>query len=128
MECSSGSGKFKGGTTFEGEKGTIFVSRGKIESNPEELLTQPLDDHCVKLYESNHHHQNWLDCIKSRKDPICNVDIGHRSATICHLGNIAVRTGKNVLWDPKKEQITGDPGLAKWASRPYRQPWKLPLV
>jgi predicted dehydrogenase len=128
MLVSGGTGKYKGGTTFEGEKGTIFVSRGKLESTPEDILTQPLDDKCVKLYASDDHHQNWLDCIKSRKDPICKVEIGHRSATICHLGNIAVRSGKQVVWDPAKEQIVGDAELAKWAIRPYRAPWKLPMA
>ena len=128
MECSSGTGKFKGGTTFEGEKGTIFVSRGKLESTPEDILNQPLDDKAIKLYVSDDHHQNWLDCIKSRKDPICAADIGHHSATICHLGNIAICTGKKVLWDPKQQEIVGDPDLAKWVSRPYRPPWKLPMV
>jgi hypothetical protein len=77
-------------------------------------------------YISNEHHQNWLDCIKSRKDPICNVDVGHRTATVCHLGNIALRTGKKVKWDPVKEEIVGDAELARMASRPYRAPWKLP--
>src|SRR6266404_3358714 len=72
VRCSSGTGKFKGGATFEGEKGAIHVSRGVIESKPEELLTQPLDEDAEKLYASANHHQNWLDCIKSRKEPICN--------------------------------------------------------
>ena len=126
MQCNGGTGKYKGGTTFEGEKGVIFVSRGKLESTPEDILTQPLDEKSVRLYASTDHHQNWLDCIKSRRDPICNVDIGHRSATVCHLGNIAVRTGKKVVWDPVKQEIVGDPELAKWASRPYRAPWQLP--
>ena len=74
------------------------------------------------------HMQNFIDCIKSRKDPICKVEIGHRSATLCHLGNIAVRTGRKVAWDPKAEKIVGDTELAKWVSRPYRAPWKLPPV
>jgi predicted dehydrogenase len=123
--CSGGTGQYKGGTLFEGEKGSIFVSRGALESTPEDILEEPLDDKCVKLYESIDHHQNWLDCIKSRKDPICSAEIGHRSATVCHLGNIAVRTGKKVTWDPLQQQIVGDAELAKWASRPYRAPWKL---
>ena len=123
--ASSGTGKYKGGTTFEGEKGTIFVSRGKIESTPADILTQPLDDQCVKLYVSDNHYQNWLDCIKSRKDPICSAEVGHHSAIVCHLGNISVRTGKKVSWDPAKQEIVGDAELAKWASRPYRAPWKL---
>ncbi len=125
VRCSSGTGKFKGGLTFEGERGTIFVTRGKLESTPGDILEQPLNDKSVKLYRSDNHHQNWLECIKSRQDPVCNVERGHRSATVCHLGNIAIRTGKKVTWDPQKEQIAGDAQLATWVSRPYRPPWKL---
>ena len=126
--CSSGTKKYKSGTTFEGEKGTIHVTRGDVESSPEAILEQPLDDKCVKLYVSDDHHRNWLDCIKSRKDPICHVEVGHRSATVCHLGNIAIRTGKEVNWDPQKQEIIGDTELAKWVSRPYRAPWSLPMA
>ena len=126
IRCSSGTGKYKGGITFEGEKGIIHVTRGNVESTPEDILEKPLDEKSVQLYASNDHHQNWLDCIKSRKDPICSVDIGHRSATVCHLGNIAIRTGKKVIWDPAKQETVGDAELAKWVSRPYRAPWKLP--
>jgi predicted dehydrogenase len=126
LESSCGTGKYKGGTLFEGEKGSIFVSRGNVESNPEEILEQPLDDKSVRLYASDDHYKNWLDCIKSRKDPICSVEIGHRSSTVCHLGNIAIRSGKKINWDPKREEIVGDTELAKWVSRPYRAPWKLP--
>ncbi|MDO8540047.1 MAG: Gfo/Idh/MocA family oxidoreductase [Opitutaceae bacterium] len=125
VECSSGTGKFKGGCTFEGEKGTIFVTRGTIQSTPAQILEQPLDEKSVRLYASTNHAQNWLDCIKSRKDPICSVEIGHRSSTVCHLGNIAIRSGKKVVWDPVKERIVGDGELAKWTSRPYRGAWKL---
>lgn len=126
--CSSGTGKYQNGTLFEGEKGSIYVNRGALESTPEEILEEPLGSKRVKLYESADHYHNWLDCIKSRQDPISSVEIGHRSATVCHLGNIAVRTGKTVKWDPVKEQIVGDAELAKWASRPYRAPWKLPAA
>ena len=124
--CSSGTGKDKGGTRFEGEKGMIFVSRGALESEPKEVLQAPLDEHSVRLYASSDHHQNWIECIKSRKDPICNIEIGHRSASLCHLGNIAVRTGRKVMWDPATEKIIGDAESAKWTRRPYRVPWELP--
>jgi predicted dehydrogenase len=126
--CSSGTGKYRGGTLFEGGKGSIYVNRGALESTPEEILEEPLGSKRVKLYESADHYRNWLDCIKTRQDPICKVEIGHRSATMCHLGNIAVRSGKKVVWDPAKQQIVGDAELAKWASRPYRAPWKLPAA
>jgi len=118
----------KNGTTFIGEKGSIYVTRGNIESNPESILEEPLKETDVHLYESKNHHQNWLDCIKSRKLPICDVAIGHRSATVCHLGNISIRTQKKIKWDPTREEIVGDAELAKWVHKPYRTPWKLPEV
>lgn len=118
----------RGGTTFEGEKGTIHVDRNRLESTPAEIVEQPLSSGDVHLYESDNHHENWLDCIRTRELPICDVAIGHRSATVCHLGNIAVRTGRRITWDPANEQIIGDAEAAAMQSRPYRAPWKLPLL
>ena len=79
----------------------------------------------MQLYASKSHHGNWLDCIRSRKLPIADVEIGHRSATVCHLGNIAIRTGRKIKWDPVREQIVDDKDAAAMVSRPYREPWKL---
>jgi predicted dehydrogenase len=115
----------KGGVTFEGEKGTIFVTRGKFEATPTEI-DRPAGKDEVHLYDSKSHHGNWLDCIRSRKQPICDVEIGHRSATVCHLGNIALRTGRKITWDPVKEEIVGDKEAAQMLARPYRMPWVLP--
>jgi len=123
MECTLGGKGHPQGTTFIGEKGKIFVTRGKIEATPAELLKFTGGD--TKLYVSGNHHTNWLECIKSRKLPICDVEIGHRSATVCHLGNIAIRRGKAIEWDPVKEAIVNDPEAAALVSKPYRKPWKL---
>jgi len=118
----------KGGTTFEGANGTIHVNRGSLTSNPPEIVKEPLKESDVHLYVSKNHHANWLECIKTRKLPIADVEIGHRSATVCHLGNIAIRTGKTVAWDPVKEEIVGDPELARRVHYAYRSPWKLPAL
>ena len=123
--CKQGKGSGPN-VLFEGEKGSIAVSRGKISSTPAEILKEPLGAGDVHLYVSKNHHQNWLDCVKTRKRPICDVAIGHRSATVCHLGNIAIRTGRKIVWDPTAETIVGDPEAAKMLSRPYRAPWRLP--
>ena len=126
--CSLGSGGYPGGVTFEGEKGTIHVRRGglTVTINGEKAADPyalPTGD--VKLYASSSHHGNWLDCIRTRKLPICDVEIGHRSATVCHLGNIAIRTGRKLTWDPARETIAGDEAAAAMLRRPYREPWKL---
>lgn len=115
----------KGAVTFIGEKGKIFVDRGKISSDPGDLLKEPLTESDVHLYKSPNHHANFLECIKTRKLPICDVEIGHRSATVCHLNNIVARIGRKILWDAAKETIVGDAEAAAMLSRPYRQPWKL---
>jgi predicted dehydrogenase len=115
----------KGGTAFIGENGSIHVNRKEITSKPGDIVGQAIGDKDVHLYVSKDHHANWLECIKSRKLPICDVEIGHRSATVCHLGNIAVRTGRKLTWDPVKETIVGDKEAADMLSRPYRTPWKL---
>jgi predicted dehydrogenase len=138
VECDSGGNKekYKSGATFEGEKGTIYVNRGALTFTPESLEEEALKDGEIHLYPDlqsraklrSPHHANWLDCIKTRKLPVCDVSVGHHSSVVCHLGNIAVRTGKKVQWDPAKEQIIGDAELAKWATRAYRAPWKLPAV
>lgn len=115
----------RGGVTFEGEKGSIFVTRGKLESTPPDIIKQALKESDVHLYASDNHHRNWLECMRSRKLPICDAEIGHRSATVCHLGNIAIRTGRKLAWDPIKETITGDPEAAKMLSYTYRVPYRV---
>jgi predicted dehydrogenase len=128
VHCSLGKGGYPGGVTFEGTKGTIHVRRGAltVTLNGEKVADPyklPTGD--VKLYVSTNHHQNWLECIKSRKLPICDAEIGHRSATVCHLGNIAIRTGRKITWDPKTETIVGDKEAAALLTKEYRKPWTL---
>lgn len=107
------------GCTFLGDKGKIYVTRKKLEADADILNA----NRSVKLYESNDHHKNWLDCIKTREKPICDVEIGHRSATVCHLGNIVCRLGRAIQWDPKTEQIVGDTEAQAMTDRAYRKPW-----
>jgi predicted dehydrogenase len=113
------------GVTFIGSKGSIYVTRGKITGTPPEVSAEPLTANETHLIVSKDHHKNFLDCIKSRELPICDVEIGHRSATICHLGNIVARLGRKIQWDPAAETIVGDDEAKKMLSRPYRSPWQL---
>lgn len=114
------------GIVFEGSLGKIHVDRGFLESDPVDVIKTELGPDDAHLYESPGHHADFLDCVKTRKRPICDVEIGHRSITACHLGNIALRTGRTIQWDPVSEQIVGDADLARWMHRPYRAPWVLP--
>lgn len=113
------------GATFVGSKGTVFVSRKEIVANPVELTSDPIGEGDLRLYDSTSHHQNFLDCVKSRKLPICDIEIGHRAATACHLGNIAVRTGRKITWDAAKEQIVGDDEAQAMTLPKYRAPWTI---
>jgi len=124
--------KLPGGTTFEGTKGKVLVNRGRLKTEPADILEdyrknglRPDETH---LRKSSSHFGNWFDCLKSRELPICDVAIGHRSVSLCHLGNIAVRLNRKVRWNPVKEQIIGDEEAAKWVTRAYRAPWKLDVA
>lgn len=127
MEILDGKESFTG-CIFEGEKGLLYINRGVIRAWPEEVLETPLKEGDTRLYKSAQHHANWIECIKTRKPPICEAEIGHRSATVCHLGNIAIRSGRTIQWDPVKEQIVGDAEANRLVSKEYRAPWQLPRV
>jgi predicted dehydrogenase len=114
-----------GGTTFIGSEGKVFVNRGKLKVEPEEIAEQPLGSDAVHLYESKDHKTNFLDCIRSREKPICDVEIGHRSATVCHLGNMVIDLGRPLAWNPQKEEFEGDSEANELRLKTYRSPWAL---
>ncbi len=118
-------GKVKGGVRFEGDKGWVWVTRGRIDAEPKSLLKETLGAGETKLYVSNNHKGNFYECIKSRKPTIAPVEVGHRSCTICLLGDIAMRLGRKLRWDPAKEQFLNDAEANTMLSRPMRAPWRL---
>jgi predicted dehydrogenase len=113
------------GARFEGTEGTIEVGYNRLETTPKSIKDSPLEPNDVHLYESANHYRNFLDCVKSRKDPIAPVEVGHRTATLCHLGNIAMLLDRKVQWDPEKEVFVGDDEANKMLRRPMRAPWTL---
>ena len=121
------SDKFPNGITFYGEGGKkIFVTRGKLETTPSELIRTKLDDKAVKLYKSARHEGNFIDCIYSGEPTICTCEIGHRSITIAHLANIALRLGRNkVQWNPKTECFVNDAEADKLKTSPMFNGWVL---
>jgi len=114
-----------GGGLFVGDKGEIAIDRGKYAAKPAELAKGPLKGSDVHLYKSMDHMRNWLDCIRSREKPVADVEIGHRTATVCHLGNIARWTGRKLRWDPEKETFVGDEDANGYLQRRMRAPWTL---
>jgi len=117
-----------GGVTFIGDAGQISVNRGKLHSTPDSILMEPLTDKDVKVYESREHHEDWIKCIRSRQRPICDVEIGARSATVCHLGNLAYWNRRTMKWDPQKWEFPGDEEANKWRDRERREGYQLPTI
>lgn len=107
---------------FIGEKGTIEVSREFIRSNPENLANLKLTAADRRLYYSDNHYQDWIDAIKKRSKPICDVEVGHRTSSVCNAINIAYELQKDLKWNPQKEQFDNEyANLMR--SRPYRGEW-----
>jgi predicted dehydrogenase len=113
------------GVLFIGTKGKMEVNRGYIKSYPETILKESLGSDDVRLYDSPGHYQDFIDCVKSRTRPICDVEVGASSITVCHLGNIAWWLGRKLEWDPVAHRITNDAEAARWQDRPKRAPWHL---
>lgn len=114
------------GIMFIGDKGRVFINRGKAHGKPvEELAANPLPADAVRLYESNNHMGNFFDCVKSRRQPISTVDVAHRVITACHLGNVAIQMKRKIRWDLQKEEIVGDPEAANsmYVRRESRKPY-----
>ena len=114
------------GTKWIGEDGWIYVTRGKIESSNRDWITESKDRGPKKAYKTRGHHRNFLECVKSREQCICNAETGHRSATPGHIGYVSQALGRAIKWDPAKEEVIGDPEAEKiLKALPYRGDWKL---
>jgi predicted dehydrogenase len=117
---------------FHGTKGTLEIWRSgfkvtpelwKADSKNETPAMAALNDSGSEL--DNSHVRNFLDSVKSRKRPNADVEEGHLTAAMCHLGNIATRLKRSLKWDAEKEEVIGDKEANQWLSKPYRKPWKL---
>jgi len=116
-----------GGTSrFIGERGWVDISRNRMTaSNPELLREMQAAGKKIQLELSNDHHENFLACVRSRKKPIADVEIGHRTTTVCNLGQIAMVLGRPLKWDPVKEEFVGDAMANRLRGRAMRSPWSL---
>ena len=112
-------------TTFVGTRGWVAASRGRIAAEPESLLKVKIKPDEVHLLQDNHHYRNFIDCVLSRRTPVSDIDSAVQSDFISHLGDIAVRTGRKIRWDPRQETIVGDEAAARMMHRPLREPWML---
>jgi predicted dehydrogenase len=125
------------GITFYGDKGEIYVNRGKFQLwLGDQLKSEVMDDYspllkellpanAVRLYRSTNQMNDWVKCMGTRKLPVCDVEIGQRSATVCNLVNQVYFHQKVIKWNPEKECFVDGTGEASWLTREYRAPWKL---
>jgi len=112
---------------YEGSEGWIQIPTYSNDWTcyPESLKTTVIGPDEIRLYKSNDHHRNFIDCIKSRRPTAAPAEIGHRSTSICQLGNIAMRLGRKLHWDPGTERFTDSEQANGMLARPMRSPWHL---
>ena len=109
---------------FTGTRGEIEVNRQHLKTRPDSLTRIKFGQDAVRLYPSDDHQSDWLACVRNRRRPICDVENGSSSVTVCHLGNIAVRLRRPVKWDPDAGIFPDDPEANRLLSRPMRSPWR----
>ena len=117
--------KFEKGTKWYGEKGWIYVNRGKLEASDPSILKEKIGVNDIHLYKSNSHSGNFLECIRTGNETIAPPEIGHRSCSVGLLSEISILTGRKIKWDPDKEEIIGDLQASTMLSRAYRSPWAI---
>jgi predicted dehydrogenase len=113
------------GVLFTGTEGQVETNRGHLRTVPKDLKNQQIGPNEIHLYESRNHSADWLNAIRKRSKPICDIETGCRSVSVCHLGNIAYKLGRPLKWDPEREVFVGDRGANRLLSRPMRSPWHL---
>jgi hypothetical protein len=136
------SGDFPNGLKFEGTEGWLFVSRGDetvtasdpvaklkdsraLSASDPKIITSVIGPREIHLYESKDHHGNWLECVRSRRQPIAPVEVAHRSCSACLLHHIAMKTKRKLFWDPEKERFKKDDEANAMLSRPQRRPYTI---
>ena len=119
------SGKVRSGATWYGADGSwISVDRGRLSASSDKLLESRVEAGELR-FESNGHQRDFIDAVKTRATTSANAEVAHRSASVGHLCQIALLTGRTIAWDPAKEQILGDPAAATLLGRKPRGGWKL---
>ncbi|GGM80091.1 oxidoreductase [Dyadobacter beijingensis] len=110
---------------FVGTDGEVFVARGELRTTPEPLKDKTFNAGDAGVYVSTNHYKDFLNAIRTRKPPICDVETGHRTASVCNIGNIAYGLGRSLQWDPQKEQFKGDKKANELLGRAMRKEWKV---
>ena len=113
------------GVRFEGDRGWIFCSRSEVKASNPEILRQKAGQGEIKLYSSSNHMKNFLECMRSRKEPAAPVEVGHRSNSLCVITHLAMKLGRKLRWDPTAEKFIADDEANKWLDYAHRAPWIL---
>jgi hypothetical protein len=113
------------GVRFEGDAGWVYADRGKVQASDPEMLRAKPGAGEIKLPVSGNHMKDFLEAMRTRKDPIAPVEIGHRSNSICVLTHIAMKLGRKLRWDAKAERFIDDAEADRWLDVPHRAPWSL---
>jgi predicted dehydrogenase len=125
MHCRT---RYEGGGTvrFVGERGWLDIARDKMSASSNELLREmQAPGKKIQLPLSKNHHENFFECVRTRARPIADVELGHRTTTVCNLGQIAMTLGRKLRWDPAKEEFVGDDMANRMRGRTMRAPWAL---
>ncbi len=115
----------EGGARFIGTNGWVAVDRSGITADPPELLTEPPGPPVPGVYRSDSHSGNFLECVRTRARPICDVETAHRSASTVLLGGLALRLRRALKWDPAKEEFIGDDDANRLREMAFRPPWQI---
>jgi len=110
---------------FIGSKGTLDVSRSFLDSKPANIAEVEIGNQEKHVYHSDNHYLDWLEAIKKRSKPICDVETGHRSSSLCNLANIAYQMRRPLRWDPEKEKFADNKMASALLSKKYKKPYKL---
>ena len=113
------------GTKFIGSEGSIYVENHKLITTPPELKRKKLQSNDERLYVSENHHRNFVDCVITRKKTAASVESAHRAASACHLGAIAAKLGRRLKFDPQKENFINDKDADALLMRKFHGGWKL---
>jgi predicted dehydrogenase len=112
---------------FVGTEGEIKVQRKKIETTPISLKDKVIGETEKHVYKSENHYKDFLDAMRKRSKPICDVEVGHRTASVCNIGNIAYRLNRSLKWDPKKEIFTDDKEANTLLGRTMNKEWGIKI-